>query len=904
MKAFDLTCNGQMNSIQIEDRAPVFGWKIPAKDAAAQSAYQIRLYQEDAETDRWRLIWDSGKIKSSDSIQNPYQGEEEFKCLTTYRFEVKFWNEQDEESEWSDAAQFETGLMGTGWKADWIGYDEESGKPYDPSQSFYCADDFEKGSNQYYLPPLPYMRREFRAGKKIKKARIYMAALGLLEVQVNGRKAGDDLFVPGLSDYKHTVYYRAYDVTGLIREGANAVGVILADGWYAGYMGLTSREWYGSKPRAMVQLELYFEDGTRKTIVTDGSWKASYGPLLESDIFQGETYDANRELAGFSEAGFDDRGWKAVVAGDERPVEEGAGTDRLPGYGRTPEGYPVAHPGPPVVEQERISPAETAVLSEHSLILDFGKILTGVAALRVKGPKGGKVTVRYAEMLDENRKLYLRGNRSARCLDTYILKGAGEERYQPRFTYHGFRYAEIDFTPGIEITEVRAVRISTKLLQDTQFHCSNETVNQVFQVIKNTQLCNEFEVPTDCCARDERLGWGTEGNHFTYAMCYYSHQEAFIRKWTTDIWDGQHEDGGLEAIAPSMMMKDIEQFVGDLQSNHGVHMLYTLWRMYGDIRTFRRYQKQAEKYFEFLERNADRHIRFATGCDWLGILEQTDHSDTLHGYGDGSPGMIGTAHYAVAACMMQRLLAAAGEPERAKYYGRLYEKIRKAFCLNFIARDGSLRRGGQGDYVMALAAGLIPPEYENQAVDHLVGELTKDGYVRWKGGTSTTPYFLYVMRKYGKTGIANLFLSSTRYPSIGYMIAMGATAVWERWDALFEDGTMHPQPMNAWSHIGFTTVGEYLISGLAGIDAAEPGFRRIRIQPGPSREVTQARAVLWSNYGEIAVDWIWDQGRLKLTCKIPGNAKAQIHLPSDQGIRTFEAEPGIHEYNTVLTEVI
>ncbi|MBU9725340.1 family 78 glycoside hydrolase catalytic domain [Diplocloster modestus] len=888
MKAFDLTCNGQMNSIQIEDGAPVFGWKLPAEDAAAQSSYQIRLYQEDIESNKWRMIWDSGRIKSGESIQNPYRGEEALKCLSTYQFEVKFWNEQDEESEWSDAAQFETGLMGIGWKADWIGYDEENGNPYDPSQTFYCADDFEKGSNQYYLPPLPYMRHEFRADKKIKKARIYMAALGLLEVQVNGRKAGEDLFVSGLSDYKHTVYYRAYDVTDLVREGENAVGVILADGWYAGYMGLTSREWYGSKPRAMVQLELYFDDGTAKTIVTDGSWKASYGPLLESDIFQGETYDANRELTGFSEAGFDDRDWKPVVTGDER----------APGV------YPIVHPGPPVVEQERIPPAETVTAKDHSMILDFGKILTGVVALKLKGPKGGKVTIRHAEMLDENQKLYLRGNRSARCLDTYILKGTGEESCQPRFTYHGFRYAEIILTPGIEITEVRAVRISTELIKPTEFHCSNETVNQVFQIIKNTQLCNEFEVPTDCCARDERLGWGTEGNHFTYAMSYFSHQEAFIRKWTTDIWDGQHEDGGLEAIAPSMMMKDIEQFVGDLQSNHGIHMLYALWQMYGDIRTFRRYQSQAEKYFEFLERNADRHIRFATGCDWLGILEETDHSDILHGYGDGSPGMIGTAHYAVAVCMMQRLLKAAGEPERAKFYGELYEQIRRAFCLNFVARDGSLRRGGQGDYVMALAAGLIPTEYEHQAVDHLVRELTKDGFVRWKGGTSTSPYFLYVMRKYRKTGIANQFLSSVRYPGIGYMIAMGATAVWERWDALFEDGTMHPQPMNAWSHIGFTTVGEYLISGLAGIDAAAPGFRRILIQPGPSREVTRARATLWSNYGEIAVDWIWEQGRLKLTCKIPGNTKAQIQLPSDRGTQTYEAGAGVHEYETILTDIL
>lgn len=862
MRAERLKCNSCEHPIQADSKAPIFSWVIPCREQGAmQSAYQIQVFQDFVNKESVP-VWDSGKTIGETCHHVKYEGEE-LKAGSSYRWKVKYWNQNGVESNWSEESYFETGLMKQDWGAKWIGYDKVTGNSYNPDLPFYCADDFEQGQNTYYLPPVPFLRKEFIVENKPVKAKLYVAAFGLAEVWLNGERVGNDYFNCGLSDYEKTVYSKAYDVTRLTgRE--NALGIILADGWYAGYMGLNSREWYGDKPRTMVRLDMVYEDGSLVSVKSDSSWKASYGPLLESDIFQGETYDAAKELDGWSSFGYSDECWDNA--------EQGAVKNLIP----------EAHIGVPVVEHGRI-PAQKVYQKENGrMIVDFGENLVGVLALRMQGDRGGKITIRHAEILDRNNELYLKGNRSARCQDTYILKGEGEEYFQPRFTYHGFRYAELRIEGNVDIKDIRAVKISSEMKDATYFECSCETVNKIVWMIRNTQRSNRFETPTDCCARDERLGWGMEGNHFLAAMTYLGNEELFIRKWTKDIWDGQRENGGLEAIAPPVIMKDIEQFVGDLQSNHGIHMLYTLYRMYGDIEVIQTNYEKMEKYFNFLEQNSDRDIRFATGCDWLGILEKTDHSDLLHGFGDCSPGIIGTSHYAIVVNMMAEMSKAINKTERAEYYSRLYSRIKRAFQLNFIQRDGTLRGGKQGDYLMALASGMFPDRLEALAGEKLSRDLMKDGYIRWKGGTPSTPYFLSTLKKIGKVKLANQFLVSRKYPSIGYMQEHGATTIWERWDAIYENGELHQQVMNAMNHIGFTVTGSYIIAGLAGIDCLEPGFKKIMIHPGITSEITSAVASYQSLYGEIYSKWSWENERFHLECRIPANTTARICIPYDE----------------------
>lgn len=860
MIAYNLKCNAYTKPIQIDDLKPMFSWGfIEGKQGEYQEAYQIIVTKNNILSGITQ-VWDSKKICSEQNFNIAYEGEN-LEPDSTYLWKVKIWSNQ-EESEFCEETFFETGLMQQ-WQGNWIGYDAlcEGQEAFLPDKPFYCSDDFELGENEYYLPPVPYLRKEFSIKKvTLSSAKLYVSAFGLAEVTINGNAVTDARFVPGISDYKRTVYAKAFDVTSFIKE-KNAIGVLLADGWYAGYIGLNSREWYGSKPRVMLQLRISYVDGTQEIISSNADWKASYGALLESDIFQGETYDATKELGDWDKPNYNDAAWEPV--------------DLLAEYALSP----TAHNGTDIVEQEILRPKWKKSVEEDSCLVDLEDDISGTLILHVRGNKGAYITIRHAEILNKDGTLYYRGNRSARCQDTYILKGEGVEIFKPKFTYHGFRYAEITGAAHVEILRVEAVRFGSKQQDATEFYCSNEVVNGVFDMLRKTQVSNQFEVPTDCNARDERLGWGMEGNHFLYAVTYMSNQELFIRKWARDIWDGQRENGALEAIAPPMMMKDVEQFVGDLQSNHGIHMIYALYRMYGNYQLVEKQYASMERYFEFLECNADRFMRMAASGDWLGIWESTEHSDVEHGYGDCSPAMIGTGHYGIITRMMIEMSEAIGREREAAKYRELYQNIKKAFSLNFIQRNGLLRLGKQGDYVVALAAGFFEGSEAKKAIDWLCTDLKKDGHIYWKGGTPSTPYFLDVLKKYGREDIANEFLISEQYPSVGYMRKKGAFTIWERWDGIYEDGTLHPQVMNAMNHIGFVVISKYFVSGLAGIDALEAGFKKILLQPSLTDKIQKVSCTYNSIMGKITADSMLTKNGFKLKCVIPLNTSAKLVLP-------------------------
>lgn len=855
MNIRNLKCSGKRCPLQVNPQNVTFSWNLTAEDnGQVQTGYEIWVGQGET------ALWESGRRSGSQCLYIPYEGPR-LNWKERYDWKVRVWDKDNRSCGWSNTTWFETDLGEENWKALWIGFDKVVGAPFDREKPFYCADDFQSHKNEYYLPPVPFLRKEFTVtGRKaVRSARLYVSALGLIEAEINGRKVTGDAFIPGFSDYRKTVYTRAYPAEEYIETGGNGIGIKLADGWYAGYMGLNNREWYGSKPRVSAELHIRYEDGSSDIIRTDPSWKASYGPVREADIFQGETYDANLEQAGWSSAGFADGDWEQVDTGAVGNPQK------------------VPHPGPGVAEHSHIIP-EIIRIENNKMLLEFPHYVCGVCACTVAGTKGSRFTLRHAELLDEHGKLHLEGNRSARCEDTYLLKGTEKEHFRPEFTYHGFRYAEITVEGTVDFLSIEGIQMGSALPDPTRFHCSAPMANRVFEMVRNTEKANMFEIPTDCTARDERLGWGMEGNHFMYAMSYLNNQRDAIQKWCRDIFDGQRADGALEAIAPAVVMKDIEPFIGDLQSNHGLYMVHALYKIYGDLDAVRYYLEPLKRYFKFLEKNSDRFLRYATSCDWLGILEETDHSDTNHGYGECSSLMLGTAHYAVAADMMAELCEAV-EDEAADSYRLLNKNIVKAYRKNFIERSGMLRRGKQGDYLMALYADMIPREALPRVLAYFRKQLLKSGYIRWFGGTPTTPYFLKTLKKYGMNDLANQFLTASTYPSIGFMHKMGSDTIWERWDAIFEDGTIHPQVMNAISHEGYAAIGDYFISGLAGIEALEPGFKKILFEPGVSREITAASARYQSIYGEIATSWEWKHGKFSMKCQIPVNTQAMIKLP-------------------------
>lgn len=856
-----LKCCAQTFPIQIDVSRPAFSWKIisDGEYGIRQKSYRIIVRKESGED-----CWDSGKIDSDETLQVIYEGRE-LEPDTRYIWEVTAWT--DPSDVLIGKSWFETGLMKKQWKAKWIGYDalQQGMRPFDKNVPFYCADDFEQGENEYYLPPAPYLRREFEITGSVSRAKIYISALGIADVKINGREITEEKFIPGTANYDNTVWSKSYDVTEHIRSGTNAIGVILADGWFAGYVGLHNREWYGSKPRVMIQLVLTMEDGSREIITSDEKWRAHYGAVLEADIFQGECYDATKELTGYSEHGFDDCEWKPVETGSEHEL------------------IPEAHPGIPMVEYEAFEAGQIIRKNEDTVLVDLGKLISGVLRITVCAKPNAKIQIRHAEILKPDGSLHLAGNRSARAMDTYICNGNGVEIFKPRFTYHGFRYAEITGIRGAELLKAEGIPIGSELPDRTEFESSDVTLNKVFMACRDTMLCNLMDNPTDVCARDERLGWGMEGDHAAASTAMLGNMELFIRKWNRDIWSSQHEDGSLEPIAPPLMMKDIEQFIGDLQTNHGIRMIYTLYKVYGDKEIVREYYPSMEKFFRYLENNSDRYIRFGTTGDWLGLWEKTDHSDVNHGYGDCSPGIVGTTHYANIIRMMIEMSEGIGKENEAEKYRGLYQKVKKAFAQNFIQRDGTIRFGKQGEYVLALAAGMVPKEYEQLEAEELKRKLTEKGRVFWKGGTPSTPYFLDTLKRYGYTEEAVEFLTSGEFPSIGYMIDKGPGTIWERWDGIWEDGSLHPQVMNAMCHIGLTVVDEYLVTGLAGITPLKPGYHQFEVAPALSEKLEEVKTVYQSKSGTIKVHWTNKEKSFRIQVVVPPNTEAIFKLPCRKG---------------------
>ncbi len=866
--AAGLTVDFAVNPLGVEGDKPRLGWRLTG--CALQNAYRVEVSSSCA--GRTGDLWDSGRVTG----QQPwtlYAGQpltSNVRCI----WRVKVWDDAGRESDWSEKAWFQTGIRASGWHGQWVGFDEGRDQ-YDASAPYYCADDFELGENNPFLPPPVMVRKAFDLPEgRIRAATLYVSAMGLTEVYLNGARATAGHMIPGICDWRKRCYYRAYDATFLIREGENALGAVLADGWYAGYIGLNPRAWWGQSPRINLMLAVEYEGGRTREICTDGSWRAAFGPYLYADILHGSGYDATREIPGWAEAGFVEDGWRGVDA------------FAVNGH------IPCAHPGPPIIEHARF-PASVLSSDEDSCLLDFGRCFSGVARLTLEGRRGAQVDVYHAEELKDGR-LYLRGNRSAQAHDRYILSGSGREVFQPEFTYHGFRYARVVGLGSARLISAEGIAISSALPSPTRFESGNDTVNRVHRMILNTLQSNLFDMPTDVCARDERLGWGAEGHFFLHTAALLNDNARFMRKWMRDIADGQLENGSFWAIAPAVMMKDIVPFAGDLQSDMGIHVCWLLYTVYADTESIKAYFPALERHFAFLEDNSDRLIRFAIARDWLD-LGPDGRSDMDHGYGHSPAGLLGTAYFACSARMMADMAGGLGLEARKAYYAEKYASIRTAFRTFFLKRDGLLRDATQGSMLLAIAFDLLEADEVALAREVIKKDILSRG-VTW--GTATAPVALWGMEKAGLAREAAAFLARDEFPSLGYMARSGATAVWERWDALL-DGQFHPHPMNAFDHIGLATVGQWMIAGLAGIRALKPGFEMVLLKPAISGVVGSVDCTYQSLYGPIRSAWAVEGARVTYRCAIAPGIRARVELP---GMAAFEIGPGEYEYQVSLEE--
>ena len=528
-----LRCAHKVNPLGVAPEQVRFSWELQGTDGGhGQHAYQIRVERGDpGQAGGEAAAWDSGKVDSPVSVDIPY-GKPPLTRGCRYTWRVRIWDGMGTASAWNGCGSFEVELDPvTGWQASWIGLDKIRGPFIDPAKQDQ-SDRIAKA-----LTAAPYLRRAFHVDRPVAWARLYITALGLYESRLNGRRIGDAVLTPGWTDYAQRVPYQTYDVTALLHQGENVIGAVIADGWYSGFVGFDAKRagaLYGTAPALLAQLVIHFDDGSDRWVVTDGSWQGQFGAVRHADLLMGEYHNLALEPHGWDAPGFDPEEWHTVWCRgrDSRPL--------------------VADPGPPIRVTQEIAPQSIARDAAGRQVIDFGQNMTGWLRLRIDGPAGAHVRIRHAEVLAADGSLYTENLRTARQTDEFITPG-GAAIFEPRFTVHGFRYAEISGNPGeVDPADVSARVVHSDMPAAGSFECSQPWLNQLFRNIDWGQRGNFISIPTDCPQRDERLGWLGDAQIFARTACYNRDVAALFSKWLDDVADAQYPSGAFSDIAPRM----------------------------------------------------------------------------------------------------------------------------------------------------------------------------------------------------------------------------------------------------------------------------------------------------------------------------------------------------------------
>ncbi len=858
-----LRCEYLMNPLGIDVARPRLNWTLrSARRAQRQSAYQILVASsEEGLRAGQGDLWDSGRVESEQSVHIPYEGLELASGRRAW-WAARVWDGDGEASAYSEPAWWETGLLRPDdWRGGGVGLAPDAG---DDPGALTPADE-EREVMAIDLEPSPYLRTTFTVARAVSRARLYITARGLYEARLNGRRVGDAVLAPGWTDYRKRIQYQTYDVTDLLRQGENALGAILSPGWYAGYVGFgKNRRHYGARPRLLAQLRLDYVDGTAETVASDAAWRGATGPIRSSDLLMGEEYDARRELTGWDAPGYDDAGWASVL------VEE---RDTTP---------LVADRAEPVRVTEERAPVSIARLDERTQIVDLGQNIAGWVRLRIRGAAGTRIELRHAEILNHNGSLYTANLRSARATDTYTLRGDSEEIFEPRFTFHGFRYVEVTGYPGnIAPGDIMGRVVESDTPPAGSFACSDELVNTLQRNIVWGQRGNFLSVPTDCPQRDERLGWLGDAQIFARTATCNRDVAAFFTKWLADVADAQSPEGAFPDVAPRLVdLADGAPAWGDA----GVIVPWTLYQCYGDTRVLEeRYDGMARWLAYIGEANPDglwREQRNNDFGDWLAL----DGDDPSNAFGSRTPkDLLATAYYAYDARLMARIARVLGRDDDAARYDALCERITVAFNHAYVSDDGRVAGDTQTAYVLALRMDLLPGDLRAAAATRLVEKIEE------RGGHLTTGfvgvgYLLPTLSQAGYTDVAYRLLLNETYPSWGYSIKHGATTIWERWDGWTAERGFEDPGMNSFNHYSLGAVGEWLYRYVAGIDTDPdyPGFARIVIRPhlDPDNRLTWARAAYDSIRGPIESAWRIEDGAFMLRVAIPANTTATVYLPT------------------------
>ncbi|MFF5986763.1 alpha-L-rhamnosidase [Prauserella flavalba] len=843
LHAVDLRCEHLAGVPCVDTPAPRLRWALRAEGRGrAQSAYRVLVSTDPADLAAERgTVWDSGTVPSADHIEVPYGGPP----LTpggTYHWTVRVHDEYGIPGPWSTPASWRTGIT---WSAPWIAHDRR----HDPG---VVDPAFRYGpTNRRGMPPAPLLRREFTVDGRPRSATLYVTARGLAAVELNGAAVDDAELVPGWTDYTKRQPYHAVDVTALLKPGANVLGATLADGWFSGFVGSDPRRpgnLYGRRPWLRCELHVVGADGERTVIGTDERWRSAYGPVRGADLLRGESYDARLERPGWSAPGPACEDWRPVL------VEPHDGVPM------------VADRGEPVRVVEELPALRCERLADGRHIVDFGQNLVGRLRLRVRAAEGTVVRLRHAEALDTGGELYRENLRTADAEDVYVAAGRPEETYEPRFTVHGFRYAEITGPPELSTTDVVARVLHTDMPSAGRFRCSDELVNRLWSNIVWGLRGNVVGLPTDCPQRDERMGWLADAQVFAPTAALIMDTSAFFTRWLADVADAQSEEGVYADVAPKV---PTTRDGAPAWADAGVILPWLLYRTYGDTAILREHWTAMHRYLTFLRRtNPDlrwRHRRHNDYGDWLSAGEETSRE------------LVAAAYWAHDARLMAEIAGVLGLAEEAADYAELRTRLVEAFRADHLDAEGKVTGDTQTGYALALGMDLVPGHLRERCVAHLVANVERHGWHLTTGFLGVA-LLCPVLADTGHADVAHRLLTQRGYPSWGYTIDRGATTIWERWNGWTDEDGFASARMNSLNHYSLGSVGAWLVEGVAGLAAAEPGYARLRIAPRPG-PLRWAEAEYRSVRGTVRCGWQRTDDRIRLALTVPPGVTATVCLP-------------------------
>lgn len=850
LRVTELQCEYAANPVGVDIQTPRFTWLLESSlRGQMQSACQILVA---ASEDRLKAnigdLWDSGKVNSDRSVNVAYKGNP-LKSAQRCYWKVRCWDKDDNPSRWSHTATFEMGLLKeSDWQGKWI------------------------GARRSISSPL--LRKEFTAGKQVKRARIYISGLGYYELYVNGRKVGDHVLDPATTYYNNDqpfdlgsrVLYVTYDVTGHLHTGRNAIGVMLGNGWYSDDGVSPGRDSFGDRPKLILQMNIQYLDGDTAGISTDDTWRVSHGPVTANEICLGEHYDARLEKAGWNSPGYDDANWdKAVLV-------------------QPPSGKLVSQMLPPVKVVKTLKPVNITQFPDGVCIYDFGQHFSGWTRLRVKGPRGAKVTVRHAAAVYDDGTLDTRNQYGAAQTDTYILKGEGVEVWEPRFTLHGFRFAEVTGFPGRpDITNLEGRFVCNSVETTGAFECSNRLLNRIQRNVWWTFMTSLQGIPQDAAERPERIGWLGDTGFLVEDYIYNLDVALFWSKWLDDIRDSQKPNGDIPVISPLHSRRGRYRRWPAWSSTYPLIVWY-MYQYYEDDAVLQRHYDSIANLLEFFHTQANNHIISRGLGDhmepnrvtvWSGVTPKLT-----------PVALTSTAYYYSDVWIMSQAANVLGKLDDYERYSKLAKDIREAFNVKFLdLQTNQYATGSQTSNATALHLGLVPTDREESVLCNLVDNIMTVNEGHLATGIIGTSALEDVLGRYGRADVMYEIATKTSYPSWGYGISRGATTIWERFeghaDLLYRTPPV-PGKRRMCCSLNmkmFGSIEKFFYRDLAGIGPAAPGFRRINIKPQVVGDLTYAKASLKTIRGLASSAWDRTANSVDLKVTIPVNCEAKVSVP-------------------------